>query len=388
MNQADGNKKSNFLSHLLPYDPVVKTGIRLKDGLKEYILLLTALEHAMKSLQTGSLKDFDPLVGENACQIRALKLALIIDKFPIQIEELLNKTYHSREKSYALYNSISKTNRNNLSLKDIIDNEKIEIELTHNEFFLVKCFLLTKVKTVKPFKIDSPLVKNEYTDTKKIKEIGNVGSMFADNLVKILREKVATSSVAFVQQLANSFPFQEGIIQMVSSKYSIKHKGLECLPCFWTTWILMQQAQINKTPIALKVQQRAKDRNYEVIHEITIFFKASSDGYVETDYSAFDYNSAALVLFGSSCRESNAFPDKEVWRQELLECNPIDLILAYAATHRQYPDETKNHLIFDIQDKNYDYYKQKAQEWGCCLENPSRFFLAHAYCEKIGNILI
>ena len=70
--------KKQFLSVLLPYNAAEKTGERLGDGLREYLLLLTMTEDAMQALQKGELSLFDPLVGENACQIRAVKIALIL----------------------------------------------------------------------------------------------------------------------------------------------------------------------------------------------------------------------------------------------------------------------------------------------------------------------
>ena len=64
--------KCHFLSDLLPYDPQTKCGDRLLAGLKEYDFLLTAAENSADLINKGHISGFDPLVGENACQISAL----------------------------------------------------------------------------------------------------------------------------------------------------------------------------------------------------------------------------------------------------------------------------------------------------------------------------
>src|SRR5271157_3898330 len=66
-----------FLHQLLPYDPATKIAKALFIGLKEYQMLLNAALEAIRYFQQGNLKKFDSLVGENACQIRAVRLALI-----------------------------------------------------------------------------------------------------------------------------------------------------------------------------------------------------------------------------------------------------------------------------------------------------------------------
>ena len=73
--------KKNFLSELLPYDISTKTNWSLKAGLKEYSLLLAATKQAMRMLRCGDLEQFDAVIGENAYQIRAVKIAMMIPKY-------------------------------------------------------------------------------------------------------------------------------------------------------------------------------------------------------------------------------------------------------------------------------------------------------------------
>lgn len=377
-----------FLSRLLPYNPSEKTGNRLRDGLKEYLLLLIAVEQAMDSLQQGELKNFDPLVGENACQIRAVKIALIIRNRSVNVDSILHNIKDAKINIESFLCRISNFANLEMSLKDYLETEKIDIVLNEDEIFLIKSFILTKTKVVQPFfKLDKPLVENAYSDSKKIKEISEVGSSFSGDLVKKLRKKLSASSVSFVQELAvESDSLTPGEKLLFSNQFVIIHNGLMCLPYYRATWVLMKQALSNNIPIALLAQQIAKDQDYKIIQKTAIFFQATPQGYQEISRDLLDPEMPALTLIGSTCRDFIKLPTKEDWTQELLAQSPIDLVLAYAAAHRQYPDDSKDQLLLEILDEDYEYHKVKAQEWGCSLENPSRFFLTHAFCDKIKNI--
>lgn len=377
-------QEQHLLSHLLPYDPSVKVGPRLKDGLKEYLLLLASTELAIQSLQQGELAKFDPLVGENACQIRAVKLALIIKKFSFDTGRLLEKIAELKIKVEELLNHGRFEEQ--ISLRDVLEGEGLNFEIDYSILFLIKSYSLSVVKVPRPFKSELPLVKNESTDSKKLKEISSVGSMFADNLVTNLREKLSASSVVFIQGLVKDWCSMDPCVEMVSDKFSVYHRGLKCIPCYWTTRVLMKEALNHSIPVVMIAEQKAKDRNYETVRKTSIFFQPTSYGYKQVDQSLFDPNEPAVILLGATCRNDEELPDNQDWIEELLEYSPDDLILAYAASHRQYPDSAKDALVKEIQDTEYNDYKSKANEWGCSSENPSRFFLSHAFCDRIGNI--
>ncbi len=383
----NSERNSYFLSRLLPYNPSEKTGNRLRNGLKEYLLLLIAVEQAMNSLQQGELKNFDPLVGENACQIRAVKIALIIRNRSVNVDSILHNIKTAKTNIEIFLCRVSNFANLEMSLKDYIETEKIDIVLNEDELFLVKSFILTKTKVVQPFfKLDKPLVENAYTDSKKIKEISEVGSSFSGDLVKNLRKKLSASSVSFVQELTGESDSLTPGEKLLSNQFVIIHNGLMCLPYYRATWVLMKQALSNNIPIALLAQQIAKDQDYKIIQKTAIFFQATPQGYQEISRDLLDPEMPVLTLIGSTCRDFIKLPTKEDWTQELLAQSPIDLVLAYAAAHRQYPDDSKDQLLLEMLDEDYEYHKVKAQEWGCSLENPSRFFLTHAFCDKMKNI--
>jgi hypothetical protein len=361
-----------LLSSLLPYDPASKLQNRLIPSLQEYLVLLTATEEAMQSLQEGMLSAFDPLVGENACQIRAVKLALAISHCSFDVERLLNAISNAKNRIEKLL----QTDLSHPNFQELITQEGLEIPLLPEEHFLIISYILTKTKVDRTEDL-KPLVMNEKTDYKKIKDFGSVGSLFAKLLVNSLRKKLASNSVKFTQSLS-----EENLDQWIQS-----HNNLNCLPCFLTTKTVIDHAVKNNIPILLIADQKAKDHDYKTIDQIKLYFKPSDQRYKIVSKEELDLEKPALILHGSTCREKAKLPNRGEWISELSNFCPRDLLLAYAAAHRQYPDESFDILFIREEIEEFEYYRSKAEEWGCSLNNPSLFFLAHAYCDKLKNLI-
>jgi len=370
---------------LLPYDPVVKTKNRLKDGLKEYLLLLSAVEQMVSSFRARDWKSFDPLVGENACQIRAIKLATIVLKSNFDMEGLLERVSFAKQLFEETLFNFAKVNSKKTSLQDFLDQDFAEVFLSEDQYFLVMSYILTRTKVSKSFDPEKALVLNERTDAKKIKDIYPVGVAFTSSFITSLRGKLSESSVIFVKNLAKQ-KNQESEVSNVLENYGVVHRGLHCLPCYWSTKVLLDHALNSRLPIALVACQKAEDRNFEEVQNVTLFFKVTPDGYVQVEKDSLDPRTPALVLLGSACDKLSSLTSKEDWVRGLLKYGPVDLFLGYAAAHLQYPDETIDSLVSSLNDASYDYYKTKADKWGCSLKRPSLFFLAHAFCDEIGNI--
>jgi hypothetical protein len=372
---------------LLPYETNEKSGERFADGLNEFLLLLVLARESIEVFHRGELFHFDPLVGENACQIRAVKIALVLRDPRIFAENLFRSIESSIRKIEFILSSGRIITDPDISLADFLEQHNLDISLCGDQLFLIKSFILTKTKVVRPFfKPERPLVENAYTDSKKIKDIMKVGSSFSGELVKKLRKKLSARSASFVQELAEELEHEEAEVRPLLEEFSSFHNGLHCLPYYWATRVLMIQALKNEIPIAMLARQLARDQDYKVVENITIFYKATPEGYEEVSADEFHPETPVMVLIGSTCRDAIELPSRDIWKKELIAQCPTDLVLAYAAAHRQYPDESKAEILQGLKDQNYEYHKMKAQEWGCSLDNPYRFFLTHAFCDKIKNI--
>lgn len=379
----DNDDKKYPLSDLLPYELYTKFGERLEAGLKEYDFLLASLEEVIKAARSDDLEKFDPLVGENACQIRALKNCIIFSKSTVIREDLSHNIALAKIAIKNILKSITSSDSKDIqSLEDILNKPVLRITLNYRELYLMLCYLLTVVKIIKKPKKDFQFIKNEVTDYKKLKLIRPVGTMFAEKLIKKLRETLSNLSVQFIQEIAFLYA-PESVVDEVTGRLLVKHRYLHCLPCYWVTKLLMIHAEKTNVPLTIITRQLGMDRDYQMLREDIFHFSSDKFGYQQTPITHLNPVAPSLVFLVNACRPSYSFPDSQTWRDQLGGYSPTDLVLAYAAAHRQYPNPSLDDLVDEDKNKEYAFYKQKAEDWGCSIEKPFTFFLSHAYCEKV-----
>lgn len=376
---------------LFPKGSASKKYPNLKHRLNEYKLLLVALQESMRIYNRGELSELDSLVGENSCQIRATIMCLLSMQEPLAEASLLDElTHRIKVISDEIDLCSQKPSKEEISLDEFLNDKELNLTLSKKELFLVISFILTKVRVLLPPDPSRQIVRNESTITSKIKELGAVGSTFARELVKHLRHILSIISVDFVQDSAKNLLLPKSIFETVSDKYCVEHNKfghLKCLPCFWYTLILMKYSLEEKLPLVLCVDQMATEKDFEVVRKFSLAFKVENKQFVETSFDDLSDEAPVVTIFGCSCRRSDEFLDLEGSKAEVLERGPVDLVLAYAAAHRQYPDESKDSLVDNSNNHLIDYYEKNAHEWGCSLENSSLFFLVHAYCDRLKNVM-
>jgi hypothetical protein len=63
--------------------------------------------------------------------------------------------------------------------------------------------------------------------------------------------------------------------------------------------------------------------------------------------------------------------------------NPNVVILANAATHKQYANVEE---VVEPTTKRFQYYKQIGEEGGCSENNKRFFFVKHVFCDNLGGV--
>jgi hypothetical protein len=161
-------------------------------------------------------------------------------------------------------------------------------------------------------------------------------------------------------------------------------------------------ARRRERPARLKIAQRENiplilvkkfldkvGEEYQVKDQEILFFKPlfgeKQYTYSPTEPSREDLQSPALVIQGfvdlDRCQGNFC---KMKWKDTLLQNSVIDIILAGAADHRQYPDEGRE---VPIHDSEYEKYKEIACKKGFSLDNPITFFINHVYASQVGRLL-
>lgn len=254
--------EKNFLSELLPYDTSTKINGSLRTGLKEYSLLLAATKQAMTLLRCGDLEQFDAVVGENACQIRAVKIAMMIPKYLSSADLIQAQVEKASQKIETLSKSLEPLMKRGISLEILLQEEDIDVPLTSDELFLIESFLLSVAKTVKASKASSPLCRNDAADPKKLKQFEKgVSASFTDNLVKKTRQLLSAASVAFVRERAQ-FLGDKQLEKMCSEDFTVTYNSWPCIPMFWTYKTLLLASEKASIPLVICAKFLAKDKEY------------------------------------------------------------------------------------------------------------------------------
>ncbi len=374
------------LSSLLYYDlSTIKHG-EIRKAFGEYQLLLTALIEAVNAFESEDLKKFDALVGENACQIRALRMALIhsndlfsidLKKTAIQIGDEISKLFNKKIKSL-VYEDIS--------FAEVLKQYELDVFLTGDELFALKSFILSEAKDTDSVDLSSRLLTGKQRCMPdKIRKFGpDVTTRFLKKLAGHLRLQLSQSSVQFVQKAAAHLQDKD-LMQMLSDDFLYRHNDLACLPAFWTYKALLGFAKRNEIPLIVRVSLlKEVEGTRVVLDEKTYFFKAEENAlgqwyYHLTEPTKEDSTKAAWVIEGVADCSASA-----CWNEKVLTDCVISAILAGAADHRQYPNSSQN---IQVRNLEYFYFKSMARNKGFSLENPSSFFIQHVYTSKVGRML-
>jgi hypothetical protein len=383
-----GDAKILPLSQLLPYEKGLKKHGDIRSGLKEYQAILKAFLEANRALGNLDLDAFDSLVGENACQIRAVWIATLATRNLVEVGVLKDRieAVLVRVESLLVPKIIDGLMQTDETLDTIFKRESLEIHLTDQEMFLIQSYLLSEMKVVNDFSNTSDsLFRLESADHRKLKRFGDVTTSFADRLLSRLRGMLAAASVEYIRKNAPAC-----LREMVSDVYMRKQNALPCIPMFWTYKIIEKIALSANIPFIVHVKFLLKDaRGFNVIDEGCLFFKSNQNGnYEHTSPTNLDLNVPACVFEGVvTVNEDGLLPTYDQWASSIIEKGLSNVILAGAADHRQYPDPSLDSMITELGDTEYERYKVMAKRAGFSVDNPTTFFIQHVYASRFEKVM-
>lgn len=394
----EGNRTFNFFRQYNLLDLFPKKINEIKEiihfnKLNEFLVVLNISLEAVEALLKGDLNKFDSFVGENACEIRAIWIAIIASK---KLEDHI-KTYKNILKVKNIIDIILYYSENNPAystdeLKEFLIRKSLEIQINFEVYFIIQTFLLTEIKII-PSKNDffPSLCIPAKSDSKRLKRFGDVSSNFLEKLIRKSRKVVAAACVQFVQKQADNSN-DEKLIDMVSDKFIINHNNhLLCTPMFWTYKCCLFSAIKNKIPVIIRARFLLKESGgYRIFGEDCLFFETSNTPYerelVYRNVKYDDLSRAAFVIQGVVQAPQDKCFNKERWRENILRYSINTIVLAGAADHPQYPDVKLDDLICQTQDSEYLNYKRLAKEVGFSLDNPTTFFIQHVYCSRADRL--
>ncbi|MBY0545583.1 MAG: hypothetical protein K2Q14_08590 [Gammaproteobacteria bacterium] len=373
--------KNYCLSQLLPYDAQSKNTKTLKNELQDFFFLVKSGLAAITSFEQDNLEMFDSLVGENACQIRAICLIHIKQNSLLDMESLKFKFLDSFKKIHILLNSkkIDQLSREKYSLAQALEQENLNLVLTSDELFIIKAYLLTLARGENN---TSPLIsfyRQGHLVPKRLLHFGQVSSTFTHELCSHLRKLLSLYSVYFIQNTAHAIG-NSLLSKMVGQEFTLLHGNCTCIPMFWTYKVVLELAKNLNAPILIHVKllnPSSLAHHYHVRDEEYIVFEydKGSDSYLESETLTENLTRPTLIIQGIACNDYSL----PAWKAAFKKHSLFTVILAGAADHRQYPDEAKDELMEILAAEEYQYYKTLSQKEGFSRHNPSLFFIQHVY---------
>lgn len=387
------NCRNHRLSELFYSDLSVRRGAELKKGLEEYQFFLATACLAINHLKDLELEEFDAIVGENACQIRAVKIALIAKSYnQFNIQHLLEKITETEKILNELLTPsvIHKILRSRVSLTEVFEQHDLEVSLTSDELFAIQSYLLCKMRvdlsgeevlqSIQGVDKCSPApLKNEFSQ---------LSISFITKLGDHLRRLLSKASVDFVREVA--LELEDPILtKMVGEEFEVSHNRLTCTPTFWAFKALFNFTLKAQIPLVLHAKfLEETEGGYKIIDEDLLYFKPchASGSYIDVDLKELDSNTPICMIQGALRlpQKISSF-SKETWQQDIKDRTIMDILLAASADHRQYPNP-EQHL--NIKDAEYEHFKSVAEKEGFALHNPTTFFVRHIYSSTTSNKLI
>lgn len=385
------DSKKHLLKEMYPYPIEGKKNAALRKGLQEYAFFLQALLEASHHFQNGDLEKFDSLVGENACQIRAIKIAILASKQNLNFDCVIERVSAAKKHLAKIFEgtALEILMHRNMSLEEVLEKEQLDIILSSEQLFLFQSFLLSEMKELGSSKkfISSLISKDKSIPKKLMKFSAEISTNFTTCVLNKTRKKIAERSVDFVRKIAAELN-DSSLIEMTSEGFTQNHNTLPCMPMFWTYKTLLKTAQKESVPLVVHAQfVKRHEMGYNVIEDAFLFYRIIPDlngfRYIETTQESLDISTPACFIQGVVEVDSKDF-DLHAWKEKMATHSIIDIILAGAADHRQYPS---NDPINPFSDLEYLNYRSIAKNNGFSYENPNTFFINHVFPMQVGRAM-
>lgn len=347
---------------------------------------LTNLKMACNALIRGRLSTLDPIVGENACQIRALAALRAYDN-PIQIQEaeriaalveerlkhliyLMNK---ERNRAFPFYNRES-------SLGDQLKSLELEVEVSQELDYLVRSHFLTVGKY---FFVNRHGVEKSGIDIQRIKQVlkTSLRGDFLEVLINYSQQKLSQLTISLIQMEAEKLSRGGDSGELNRIKNQLQPPRIRTVgPCrlqascaFYNMKAVVLRVCELQLPILIKEHQASKPKGYYLRSEIP----GASPSLSKRPEEA---HQAMLVIEGYFAENE---PQEGI--AIALQSKLIDLILANVALVKQYSEDDDLSVLEEGAKDEVARYRDLGKQLGCQTHKPHLFSIVHVHAGTAGE---
>ncbi|MBS3904166.1 MAG: hypothetical protein KGZ39_02440 [Simkania sp.] len=378
---------------LYPLNPTINVQKKhFKDVLSNYERIVGIVLVAIREFKDGGR--IDPVVGENACQIRASMYSDITNRKDIQEELerwiLLLTTTMDKLRSLRLPDAQM------MSLEQVLRENAVPMEVPKYVLLIAYGYILTLGKTYQ--------IKQEITSGKlqvnieekidqgvlkaKLAEIKDGGASLAKDLVKLARKRLSESSIDYVKELLSQLVesgeterLREELKEEAILSDSLGLRSMRCLPCME---VLLTNLLRKSTPLIINVTAMGM-KNEGILGGVSILYVARDAMFVpltlvEPIHPELLASSAFVIDAFSVGYEADSL---EALRKDIIQRDVTDIILANFAAHPQYGGQNKH--VEPPEDPKRESLKTKALQIGLCETNPRLVRIWHIYAGAVSQ---
>lgn len=377
----------------------------VQESVDRFRSILALAQEALEAFKNLQLNHFDPLVGDNACQLRAYMFIKLINE-PSFREELFRTLDVIREVKSVL--DVQRDLQMKKPMVQILEEKKALKATTLDQYLsdlglnkpiarlaslVTYSYFLTITKSSDvQFEIDETVSKlrvvireNADKNISKIRPDLGITSKSDKKLKMIAKKALSQLSVSFIQEEAHRVDTKDGLLNKLSNEYvKIDEYGMQHSPCLAGMKVLLHNALSDQTFIFLKIQRINEDTGLE-IDQCNLLYRPNTTRCryelvlsSEKDLPA----NACYVIRAVSIRPENETLPKIDFIKDLEAKNLTDFIIAFCACHPPYGGALKD-CELPYPDEERKQLQQIALEEGFCQENPQRCSLLHVYAGRI-----
>ena len=387
-------------------DPLIATKEVMYAGRLICVLALKAIE----SLFDGKYTNFDALVSENQCELRAWQLALIAKQFLSDTSGLRQQLFKTKEQLIELIEKLHKRVQNlkksemqlnsEIVFKEALQSNArdcIELKVPKEVIALTLMYMLTvtkntisKIKQCSTCKLEVVGVHEETNAGKLNKLQKNVLPALAKPLVSIAKELLSRIGCdALKNQAQIPTPLNEITYKVdCNMKTLIVTKTL--LPFYYFCKASFESVVNNNIPVLLKSKLAA--HSVEVLTEsfdtAFVFYEGKQMPFQEALVNAQINQLPAYIIEVQRSREGLLAEPKEDYWKRLSQITLFELIEMDAAHHSQYLGGLGIEAIPELTESEKSRLEElyfKAEKMGIAQNNPKTAVVTHVFVDTITN---
>lgn len=324
---------------------------------------------AMGAFQRGELGRFDALVGDQACQIRGLQVALMARNPDLHEEIQVLKP---------------------LFIAALGAPSSPPITVSQDLFSLIRLYILAEAQEIREVEIDARFYFRAMTSLRRLPERSRFLKRQFWSTLGRLKEATTLDSVNFVQQQASKLESAkelQGKVGTVSKIQGRWPKGGELetavrweLPCFFQSQVMFRRAIEERVPVLLKIRSWSRSVLDPASYKCRALFVGRDGDFVPVD--AVPQDQACYVLEGHSCSERLDLSHMS----RLLEAagGLMGFLEKVTAQHKQFSDGSCGGLSSEDSSK-IRRLAEEAEVLGFTRSNNRLCCLEHIYCDSLSR---